>query len=87
MAKNQNDRISKLETKLKRRDARTTEVTEQRDKAQKLNDESQNRRDARITELTEQRDKAQKLNEESRDGFGRWHAAFAAWLKRVDGRR
>jgi hypothetical protein len=63
MAKNQNDRVSTLETKLKRRDAR-------------------------ITELTEQRDKAQKLNEESRDGFlGRWHAAFDAWLKRVDERR
>jgi hypothetical protein len=62
MAKNQNDRISNLETKLKRRDVR-------------------------ITELTEQRDKAQKLNEESRDSFGRWHAAFAAWLKRIDKRR
>jgi hypothetical protein len=73
MAKNQNDRISKLETKLKRRDVRITELTEQRDKAQ---------------ELTEQRDKAQKLNDETRDGFlGRWHAAVDAWLKRVDERR
>jgi hypothetical protein len=40
VAKNQNDRISKLETKLKQHDVRITELTEQRDKAQKLNEES-----------------------------------------------
>jgi hypothetical protein len=40
MANNQNNRIIKLQTELKRQNARITEVTEQRDKAQKLNEES-----------------------------------------------
>jgi hypothetical protein len=40
MTKKQNDRISKLEIELKRRDAHITELTEQRDKEQKLNEQS-----------------------------------------------
>jgi hypothetical protein len=40
MAKNQNDRIGELETELKQRNARITELTDERDKEQKLNEES-----------------------------------------------
>jgi hypothetical protein len=40
MTKNQTNRIGELETKLKQRDARIMELTEERDKEQKLNEES-----------------------------------------------
>ena len=40
MAKNQNDHIDKLERQLKQRDARIMELTEERDKARKLNEEA-----------------------------------------------
>ena len=40
MTKNQNDRIGELEIELKQRDARIMELTEARDKDQKLNEES-----------------------------------------------
>lgn len=40
MTKNQNNRIGELETELKQRDARIMELTEERDKEQKLNEKS-----------------------------------------------
>ena len=40
MTKNQSNRIGELETELKQRDARIMELTEERDKEQKLNEES-----------------------------------------------
>jgi hypothetical protein len=40
MTKKQNNRIGELETELKQRDARIMELTEERDKEQKLNEKS-----------------------------------------------
>jgi hypothetical protein len=45
MTKNQNDRIGELEIELKQRDARIIELTEERDKEQKLNEESRDNSD------------------------------------------
>jgi hypothetical protein len=39
MTKTQNDRIGQLEAELKQRDARIVELTKERDKERKLNDE------------------------------------------------
>ena len=43
--KNQNDRIGELEIELKQRNARIIELTEERDKEQKLNEESRDNSD------------------------------------------